>query len=75
VSDITPLSVSIKDALRLLPISRSQLYVLIGRGTLTARKLGHKTCIDYPTLKAYHDSLPGMVHAPIANAAASARRP
>jgi hypothetical protein len=69
--DITPLSVSIREVLKLLPISRSQLYVLISTGMLIARKCGHKTFIDYPTLKAYHDSLPKMVSGvPIQNARA-----
>jgi hypothetical protein len=67
--EVTPLSVSIREALTLLPISRSQLYVLIGNGVLTARKCGHKTLIDYPILKAYHDNLPKMVSGiPIPNA-------
>jgi hypothetical protein len=68
VRDISPLSVSIREALTLLPISRSQIYVLIGNGTLIARKCGAKTLIDYPSLVAYHNSLPAMVHAPIPNA-------
>jgi excisionase family DNA binding protein len=69
MSEVTPLSLSIKDTAKALSISRSQVYVLLGDGKLTARKDGHRTPVDYASVKAYHDSLPKFVPgAPIPNA-------
>jgi hypothetical protein len=61
MSEVTPLSLSINDTAKALSISRNQVYILIGNGTLIARKAGHRTLVDYASVKAYHDSLPKFV--------------
>jgi excisionase family DNA binding protein len=61
MSEFEPLSLSPKAAAALLMISRSKLYVLLGNGTLTARKDGGRTLIDYATVKAHHEHRPAFV--------------
>jgi len=69
MSEVTPLSLSIKDTVKALSISRSQVYVLLGDGRLTARKAGGRTLIDYSSIEAYRTSLPDYVPGvPIPNA-------
>jgi hypothetical protein len=61
MSEFEPLSLSIKATAASLAISRAQVYVLLGSGTLTARKDGSRTAVDYATVKAHHESLPKFV--------------
>ena len=49
---------SAKETERLLSISHATLYRLIARGLLDARKIGGKTTITGPSIKAFIASLP-----------------
>ena len=74
MSEFEPLSLSIKDTAKSLAISRAQVYVLIGKGALTARKDGHRTAVDYVSVKAHHERRPAFVPgASIPNAPQCAR--
>lgn len=67
--DVSPLSLSIKGTAKALSISRSQVYVLLGNGRLTARKAGGRTLVDYSSVEGYRASLPDYVPGvPIPNA-------
>jgi hypothetical protein len=55
-----PLAHTIADATRVSGISRSALYLAIGRGDLAARKLGKRTLILACDLAAFLNRLPPM---------------
>jgi hypothetical protein len=59
--EVEPLSLSIKDTAKAPAISRSQVYVLLGDGKLTARTSGGRTKVEYVSVRAYHESLPAFV--------------
>jgi excisionase family DNA binding protein len=46
------------EAIQLLGISRAQVYVIIARGELHAKKVGKLTMIPATSIDAYIDSLP-----------------
>lgn len=50
---VTPLSVSVEDAARIVGYSRSGVYELIGSGDLKAFKLGRRRLILMTELKAW----------------------
>lgn len=54
------LAFSIKDAVRVSGLSRSLLYVAIGRGVLRARKFGARTVILDSDLRQFLRSLPQL---------------
>jgi excisionase family DNA binding protein len=47
-----PLAVSVKEAARIVGVSRSRLYELIGSGQVEARKIGSRTIIPTDSLRA-----------------------
>lgn len=53
MSDTFPLAHSVPDAARRIGISRSGLYILIGRGEIAVAKVGHRTLILDDDLRAY----------------------
>lgn len=55
---ITPLAVTVPEAVRLSGQSRSRLYEAMKRGDLVARKAGRRTLIPFSDLEAYLASLP-----------------
>src|SRR5258708_1512556 len=75
MSEFEPLSLYINDTAKSLAISRSQVYVLLRHGTLTARKDGSRTVVDYASVKAHHERrakfVPGV---PIPNAPKARRK-
>jgi hypothetical protein len=76
MSEVEPLSLSIKDTMKSLSLSRGKVYALLGDGKLTARKDGGRTLVDYASVKVHHASLP--VFAPgvaIPNARRKRRKP
>ena len=56
--EITPLSLSPKDAAATLGISVSRLYELLGEKRLKARKDGARTLVLVSSMVAYLDELP-----------------
>jgi len=60
-TSIAPLSLSPVDAATVLGVNKRTIYRLIVGKKLVARKLGARTLVDYPILKAYHESLPKMI--------------
>jgi excisionase family DNA binding protein len=71
---LAPLALSPNDAATLLAVNKRTIYRLIVEEKLIARKLGARTLVDYPILKAYHESLPKMVSVSIPNAPQRRRR-
>ncbi|MEP2236273.1 MAG: helix-turn-helix domain-containing protein [Alteripontixanthobacter sp.] len=55
---MTPLTVTIPDAVQATGISRSALYEAMRRGDLAARKSGRRTLIAVADLEAYLATLP-----------------
>lgn len=53
-----PLLVSIQAAQQAIGASRSKVYLLIGDGTLDARKAGRRTLVTWASLQAYAAGLP-----------------
>ncbi len=53
-----PLTVTIPTATARTGLSRSSLYRLAAAGSITFRKAGRTTLIDWPTLKAHVTTLP-----------------
>lgn len=53
-----PLALSIRDAVAVSPVSRSELYNAMKRGDLRAKKLGRRTIILRDDLVRYLGSLP-----------------
>ena len=47
-----PLAVSVKEAARIVGLSRSRLYELISSGQIEARKVGTRTIIPTESLRA-----------------------
>jgi excisionase family DNA binding protein len=58
VSPLNPIFVSPVDAAKLVGVSRSRIYELIGAGVLTRRKDGARTLISVAELRAWGESLP-----------------
>jgi excisionase family DNA binding protein len=55
---ITPIAVTIPDAVKASGISRTSIYDALKRGDLTARKAGRRTLIGFADLEAYLATLP-----------------
>lgn len=55
---LSPILINATDAHKLVGVSRSLLYRLIGRGLLPAHKIGGRTVIKADELRAYIASLP-----------------
>ncbi len=53
-----PLLLSVRDAVRLSGLSRSEIYRRLGSNEIQARKLGRSTLIEAQGLRALVDSLP-----------------
>lgn len=53
-----PLAVTVADAARMLSVSRTTIYELIGGGRLQARKLGSRTLILVASMQQLLDELP-----------------
>jgi excisionase family DNA binding protein len=58
VSPLNPIFVSPVDAAKLVGVSRSRIYELIGAGVLTRRKDGARTLISVAEVLAWGESLP-----------------
>jgi len=58
MSEITPFSLSPKDAAAALGISVSRLYELLGEKRLKARKDGSRTLVLVSSMVSYLDALP-----------------
>ncbi|MGK7871506.1 hypothetical protein, partial [Falsiroseomonas sp. E2-1-a20] len=68
---VGPLLASVPEACWMIGVKRSLLYVLIGKGAVTARKLGNKTLIDVASLQSFAASLPSAkISAPRSKAVA-----
>ncbi len=52
------ISVSILEASRMIGVSRSAMYELLGQRKIVGLKLGRRTLISVPSLRAYIASLP-----------------
>jgi hypothetical protein len=59
---ITPIAVTVPDAVRLSGMSRTSIYEALKRGDLLARKAGRRTLIPYGVLEAYLQALPAYAH-------------
>jgi excisionase family DNA binding protein len=55
---MTPIFMTIPDAVKAAGISRTSIYEALKRGDLTARKAGRRTLISRAGLEAYLASLP-----------------
>ena len=55
---ITPLSITIPEAVKLSGMSRTAIYEAMKRGELVARKAGRRTLIGFADLEAYLANLP-----------------
>jgi excisionase family DNA binding protein len=55
---LTPISMTVPNAVKATGLSRSRLYEELKKGTLTAKKAGRRTLISFADLKAFLDSLP-----------------
>ena len=55
---MTPLAVTIPEAVKLSGMSRSAIYEALKRQEITARKAGRRTLITFADLEAYLASLP-----------------
>lgn len=55
---MSPLAVTIPEAVRLSGLSRSGIYEAMRRGDLIARKAGRRTLIAFNDLETYLASLP-----------------
>jgi excisionase family DNA binding protein len=65
-SDAHKVAFTIKEAARASGLSRSLLYVAIGRGSLRARKCGARTLILDSELRRFLRSLPHLTKAEVA---------
>lgn len=54
----TPITVTIPDAVKASGLSRTALYEALKKGSISARKAGRRTLINYADLQAYLASLP-----------------
>ncbi len=50
-SPLKPITVTVKQALRLSGLGCSTIYKLMANGTLARRKIGHRTLITYESLE------------------------
>jgi excisionase family DNA binding protein len=73
-ADSHKLAFTIKEAARATGLSRSLLYVAIGRGALRARKCGARTLILNTDLRRFLRSLPALAEGYMATSAESAPR-
>ena len=55
---MTPIAVTIPDAVKATGCSRTRIYDALKRGDLSAYKAGKRTLINYADLQAYLASLP-----------------
>lgn len=55
-----PVAYSVSDVLRLIGISRTKFYALVGTGEIKVRKVGNRTIILARDLDAWLESLPTM---------------
>jgi len=55
---MTPISVTISEAVKLSGISRTGLYEAMKRRDITAKKAGRRTLISFADLEAYLSGLP-----------------
>ena len=55
---MTPLAVTIPEAVKISGMSRSAIYEALKRQEITARKAGRRTLISFADLEAYLASLP-----------------
>lgn len=58
MEDITPIAVSIADAVRISGMGRTSLYIAIQRGSLAVKKSGRRTLVPVDSLKAWLANLP-----------------
>ena len=56
--NMTPISVTIPDAVKLSGMSRTRLYDALQRGEITAKKAGRRTLIPFADLQDYLAKLP-----------------
>jgi len=52
-SSLSPISVGIEDAARLIGVARSMLYEMIARGDIQTFKLGRRRLVRVKTLEAF----------------------
>lgn len=57
-TEIEPIHVNMKDAVKLTGISRSEMYRRLNDGQIIARKLGASLLIDLASLRAFVANLP-----------------
>lgn len=55
---MTPLAVTIPEAVKLSGMSRTAIYEALKRNDITARKAGRRTLISFAALETYLASLP-----------------
>jgi excisionase family DNA binding protein len=55
---MTPIALTISDAVKVSGLSRTSLYEALNRGDLTAVKAGRRTLIPHAELEAYVARLP-----------------
>jgi excisionase family DNA binding protein len=55
---ITPIAVTIPEAVKLSGMSRTAIYDALKRQAITAKKAGRRTLISFSDLEAYLASLP-----------------
>jgi excisionase family DNA binding protein len=55
---MTPIALTIPDAVKASGLSRTSIYAALKRGDLTALKAGRRTLIRYEQLAAYVAALP-----------------
>jgi excisionase family DNA binding protein len=58
VTDLEPLSLSPKEAGRLLGVSRDYITNLVKRGTIRGSRCGSRILIDYRALVDFYENLP-----------------
>ena len=55
-----PVAYSVSDVLKLIGISRTKFYELVGTGEIKVRKIGNRSIILARDLDAFLDALPTM---------------
>jgi len=58
VTELEPLSLSPKEAGRLLGVSRDHIYDLVRRDELKGRRSASRILVDYRSLVKYYENLP-----------------
>lgn len=61
MTEITPLAVSIADAVRMVGIGRTSLYAAIAAGKIKTRKSGRRTLVETQALRQFLEALPESV--------------